>query len=187
MTAAIAEAYGFDPLVVLEWPARKRLFYANILSAHPDRRAAANGHADAQAHAQAQAQAQAQQFGGANAGAGAQPAQSHPNLPDGLDPADIPTPQGVENPYASPDPNGAGTGAGVGASPSVGPAGGGRSLSSATQHPKVARHGTVVDVGGAPDPADHPDIPTDDDGNLIPQDDADDADGAADSPASYDA
>ena len=148
MTAAIAEAYNEDPLDVMKWPLRKRLFYIQMVNAHPERRAAREQGRDQQQSGQ-QPPAPAQTPTPTSAPSpSATPTPSTANLPNGLDPADVPTPPGVENPYADAQ---QATAPATSPQQSAGSAAGTQQrLSDASQHPKVARHDSVVNVVGDP-------------------------------------
>lgn len=145
----------------MDWSLKKRLLYAGLLSewladqqqATPD---AATGAGDVGDLDQLAAEAtQHQQAAGAQAGGGAAPTPGH--LPNDLDPADVPTPDGVENPYTSGQ-GGAGSetaGAAVDgdrvtrradAEPDAG-GGEDRQLYDPREiHPAVRKHGSVVRV-----------------------------------------
>lgn len=99
--AFIVEHYDEDPLDVMEWSKYKRRFYAEFLQTHYAQQqqatGAANGDLDGLVGA---ADQQAAGHGHATASGGHAGRPSAGNLPDDVDPANVPTPDGVDNPHA---------------------------------------------------------------------------------------
>lgn len=149
------DEYGKDPLEVMEWPMQKRLLYTELMTNYRQ---------------QQQEYQQAVQSGDADADLGAHAGGHMPsaaNLPDDVNPADVPTPEGVDNPYARAQEGtqaaagGADGGAAVDgeritrrADADPDPAEQGAQYDMREIHPAVRKHGNVIRVRDDGDAAD---------------------------------
>lgn len=164
----------------MDWPLKKRLFYAGLhqtwqadqqqATQHADELTRTGGVGDLDALQREAQQVQQPTGGGGGNGRGrsGQPTPTPSHLPDDLDPTQVPTPDGVTNPYAqaqaqSQQQQTGGGGAAVdgqritrreSAARDDGAVAGTEQLYDPREiHPAVRKHGSVVQVRGDPDDA----------------------------------